>query len=589
MLPPPPGHRVRAGESSRRPTAVERRSTRWRRRDAAWVAQQPMDKYENVGLVGEGSYGVVMKCRHRESGQLVAIKKFLESEDDKTVKKIAMREIRMLKQLRHENLVNLIEAFRRKNRLYLVFEFVDHTLLDELQRQPTGLEEAAARKIIWQILRGVDFCHMHNIIHRDVKPENVLISKTGVVKLCDFGFARMMAQPGELYTDYVATRWYRAPELLVGDAHYGRAVDVWATGCVTSELLTGEPLFPGESDIDQLHHIIRCFGNISQRYKEIFNRNPLFTGVRLPPDVKNVESLQKRHPKCSHVVVDFLKLTLAVDADDRPSCSQLLKHNWFIKDGFANKFLPELKAVAQNDFDRNPLLTSKVSGADSRTPSRWTPPDTGDRETRRESRRAAAESDDAFSDDDDEGVKGASQGKKVFDANAAAQTPRADVGDAKRHPEPVVSMIAHSTMPPITTASTPTGGDRSPLGGVGGGKASNAGRGKQLLPLAHPNIPALPGGNHEVVLNEHPTDWHSQLGGKPPPQHNDRAKPSSNTLPKDQAHAASIAEKPPGHLLLPELRGPEGNKNKLNKKNVFGQAIQTSPSPIHVKDTLPSV
>jgi len=83
-----------------------------------------------------------------------------------------------------------------------------------------------------------------------------------VVKLCDFGFARTMAQPGEAYTDYVATRWYRAPELLVGDTNYGRAVDIWAVGCLISELLTSEPLFPGKSDIDQLYHIIKCFGRL---------------------------------------------------------------------------------------------------------------------------------------------------------------------------------------------------------------------------------------------------------------------------------------------------------------------------------------
>eukprot|EP00729_Bicosta_minor_P007650 gene7650-33895_t len=97
-----------------------------------------MEKYENMGIIGEGSYGMVIKCRQKESGELVAIKKFLESEEDKQVKKIAMREIRMLKQLRHDNLVNLIEVFRRKRRLYLVFEYVDHTLLHDLESNPNG-------------------------------------------------------------------------------------------------------------------------------------------------------------------------------------------------------------------------------------------------------------------------------------------------------------------------------------------------------------------------------------------------------------------------------------------------------------------
>uniref|UniRef100_F6QWY8 cyclin-dependent kinase n=2 Tax=Ciona intestinalis TaxID=7719 RepID=F6QWY8_CIOIN len=218
-----------------------------------------MEKYDNLGMVGEGSYGMVMKCKHKESGQIVAIKKFLESEDDKMVKKIAMREVRMLRKLHHENLVNLIEVFRRRKRLYLVFEFVDHTVLDDLEKYPNGLNEMTVRKILWQVLRGVEFCHSHNIIHRDIKPENILNSRSGVIKLCDFGFARTLAAPGEVYTDYVATRWYRAPELLVGDTKYGRAVDIWAVGCLITEMLTGDPLFPGDSDIDQLYHIIKCF------------------------------------------------------------------------------------------------------------------------------------------------------------------------------------------------------------------------------------------------------------------------------------------------------------------------------------------
>ncbi|VDP70509.1 unnamed protein product [Echinostoma caproni] len=174
-----------------------------------------MEKYDNLGMVGEGSYGMVMKCRNKETGQLVAIKKFLDSEEDKLVKKIAAREIKMLKQLRHDNLVNLLEVFRRKKRLYLVFEFVDHTVLEDLENNPKGLSEITTKKILFQVVRGIEFCHVHNIIHRDIKPENVLVSRSGIVKLCDFGFARTLAAPGEVYTDYVATRWYRAPELLV--------------------------------------------------------------------------------------------------------------------------------------------------------------------------------------------------------------------------------------------------------------------------------------------------------------------------------------------------------------------------------------
>lgn len=314
-----------------------------------------MEKYENLGLVGEGSYGMVLKCKHKETSQIVAIKKFLESEDDKMVKKIAMREVRMLKQLRHENLVNLIEVFRRKKRLYLVFEFVDHTILDELERFPSGLDEQTVRKCLWQVLKGIEFCHVHNIIHRDIKPENILVSKSGIVKLCDFGFARTIAGPGEIYTDYVATRWYRAPELLVGDTNYGKAVDVWAVGCLQAEMLTGEPLFPGDSDIDQLYHIIKCFGNLIQRHKEVFMKNPLFVGMRLP-EVRNVEPLERRFPHLTALSIAVMKSCLHLDPDQRPSCDQILRHEFFTKDGFYDTFPGELRAKIQKEVEQNPLL-----------------------------------------------------------------------------------------------------------------------------------------------------------------------------------------------------------------------------------------
>jgi len=319
-----------------------------------------MEKYENLGPVGEGSYGMVLKCRHKETTQLVAIKKFLDSDEDRMVKKIAMREVRMLRSLRHENLVNLIEVFRRKKRLYLVFEFVDNTILDELEKYPNGLDEGYIRKILWQTLRVTEFCHSHNIIHRDIKPENILISKSGVVKLCDFGFARLLAQPGENYTDYVATRWYRAPELLVGDTKYGKDVDIWALGCLIAELLTGDPLFPGDSDLDQLHQIIKCLGNLKPRYKEIFLKNPGFAGTRFP-EVGRVEPFEKKFKRVSVMLMDILKKCLSLDADVRPTCAELLKHDFFCRDGFSSRFIQELKLKVAKENEKKPLLNNKSS------------------------------------------------------------------------------------------------------------------------------------------------------------------------------------------------------------------------------------
>ncbi|XP_034532002.1 LOW QUALITY PROTEIN: serine/threonine-protein kinase MAK-like [Notolabrus celidotus] len=316
-----------------------------------------MERYESLGLVGEGSYGTVLKCRHRDSGRLVAIKKFQDSDDDKTVKKIALREIKLLKQLRHDNLVNLLEVWKRRRRWYLVFEFVERTLLDDLEQNPNTLDLNTSRQYLFQILRAVAFIHQQNIIHRDIKPENILISQGGVVKLCDFGFARTMTTPadGGVYTDYVATRWYRAPELLVGDTKYGKPVDVWAVGCLLLEMLTGLPLFPGDSDLDQIYHIVRCFGNLTAHHQELFYRNPVFSGVRLPQCSGRVP-LEQRFLTIPTNALDIAKNCLQLDPENRTQCSELLEHTLFTHDSFDVRFLDELNAKIQKDHRENSTL-----------------------------------------------------------------------------------------------------------------------------------------------------------------------------------------------------------------------------------------
>ncbi|XP_033734922.1 cyclin-dependent kinase-like 1 isoform X26 [Pecten maximus] len=286
-----------------------------------------MEKYEKLTKIGEGSYGVVFKCRNKESGMTVAIKRFVESEEDPLIKKIAMREIRMLKQLKHPNLVNLIEVFRRKKRLHLVFEYVDHTVLHELERSPRGVNEDLVKKIVSQTLEAVNFCHIRNCIHRDVKPENILLSIENKVKLCDFGFARVLTGPSDEYTDYVATRWYRAPELLVGDPKYGPPVDVWAIGCVFAELLSGQALWPGKSDLDQIFQIKKTLGDLIASQKSAFSSNIFFQGLEIPNvEPEHYVPLELKFHKVSPNALDFMKNCLRMDPADRMTCEELLKH-----------------------------------------------------------------------------------------------------------------------------------------------------------------------------------------------------------------------------------------------------------------------
>jgi len=341
-----------------------------------------MDKYENLGVVGEGSYGIVSKVKHKPTGRVVAIKKFIESEDDKNVRKIALREVRALRKLKHDNLVALLEVFRRKKRLYLVFEYVDRTVLDELERSPNGLSETFTCKIIYQVLSGTQYMHSVNFIHRDIKPENILISKAGVVKICDFGFARSLFRDSESAnnklvgsgrvqcTDYVATRWYRAPELLVGDLHYGQSVDIWAIGCLTAELSNSLPLFPGKSDLDQLHLIMTACGELCEMHQSIFEKSSSFKKfTKLLPRYKIGSVPLERTLKTTSVdLIDFIKSCLKMDPSMRMTCRNLLdKSSCFLRPVFQQKTLPDLMGrIARESNDKQPALRAS---APSTTPS----------------------------------------------------------------------------------------------------------------------------------------------------------------------------------------------------------------------------
>uniref|UniRef100_A0A8C3LC92 cyclin-dependent kinase n=1 Tax=Chrysolophus pictus TaxID=9089 RepID=A0A8C3LC92_CHRPC len=281
-----------------------------------------MERYEKLGKVGEGSYGVVFKCRNRETGQIVAIKKFLESEEDPVIRKIALREIRMLKQLKHPNLVNLLEVFRRKRKLHLVFEYCDHTVLHELNKHPRGVPEHLVRSITWQTLQAVNFCHKHNCIHRDVKPENILITKHSVIKLCDFGFARMLSECCCLPPWVIHAR---VPSL---QTMYVPPVDVWAIGCVFAELLSGVPLWPGKSDVDQLYLIRRTLGDLIPRHQQVFSTNQFFSGVTIP-DPESMEPLEMKFPSISYPALALMKGCLRMDPAERQTCEQLLQHPYF--------------------------------------------------------------------------------------------------------------------------------------------------------------------------------------------------------------------------------------------------------------------
>ncbi|GLD93284.1 hypothetical protein PINS_up001876 [Pythium insidiosum] len=296
-----------------------------------------MNKYEVLGVIGEGAYGVVLKCRNRETSEVVAIKKFKENEDDDPmVRKTTLREVKMLRLLKHPNIVALKEAFRRKGRLYLVFDYVEKNLLEVLEEKPNGIDAELVRQYVFQLCCAIHHCHTNGVIHRDIKPENLLVNVSNgdlSLRLCDFGFARSLASSAgavahEL-TEYVATRWYRAPELLLGDTKYTKSVDIWAIGCIMGELVEGQPVFAGESEIDQLYVIQKTLGPLSKRHMELFATNPRFSGMKMP-DVKHPETLQRKYcGRLSKRGLQFLEMTLQLNAEDRLTSEQCLRHPYF--------------------------------------------------------------------------------------------------------------------------------------------------------------------------------------------------------------------------------------------------------------------
>ncbi|KAF0042639.1 hypothetical protein F2P81_006171 [Scophthalmus maximus] len=292
------------------------------------VEAEGLSTDERVWMEGS-AYGVVLKCRHKDTNEIVAIKKFKDSEENEEVKETTLRELKMLRTLKQENIVELKEAFRRRGKLYLVFEYVEKNMLELLEELPNGVPTEKARNYIFQLIKAIHWCHKHDIVHRDIKPENLLISSDDILKLCDFGFARNLSEGTDAnYTEYVATRWYRSPELLLG-APYGKAVDMWSVGCILGELSDGQPLFPGESEIDQLFTIQKVLGPLPPEQMKLFYNNPRFHGLRFPA-VNHPQTLERRYLGIiGGGLLDLLKNLLLLNPTERFLTEQSLNHHAF--------------------------------------------------------------------------------------------------------------------------------------------------------------------------------------------------------------------------------------------------------------------
>ena len=240
----------------------------------------------------------------------------------------AIREISLMKELKHENIVSLHDVIHTENKLMLVFEYMDKDLKKYMDsRGDRGqLDYITIKSFMYQLLQGIAFCHENRVLHRDLKPQNLLINSKGQLKLGDFGLARAFGIPVNTFSNEVVTLWYRAPDVLLGSRTYNTSIDIWSAGCIMAEMYTGRPLFPGTTNEDELQKIFRLMGTPSERS---------WPGISQFPEYKPTfhiyatQDLRSILPQVDQLGLDLLSRMLQLRPEMRISAKDALGHQWF--------------------------------------------------------------------------------------------------------------------------------------------------------------------------------------------------------------------------------------------------------------------
>ncbi|CAD8064171.1 unnamed protein product [Paramecium primaurelia] len=330
-----------------------------------------MDQYKIVKRLGDGTYGCVYKATNINTGQTVAIKKFKKKYTswDECVN---LREVKALQKLKHPNIIKLVEVFKEKDELNLVFEYLDKDIYQQyLENQNNGkhLSEDKIRSVIKQVTEGLAYMHKVGYFHRDLKPENLLVSGE-TVKICDFGLAREIRSKPP-YTDYVATRWYRAPEILLKSPNYNSPVDIFALGCIMAELYTLKPLFNGSSELDQLFKLCQTLG--TPNIRDWPESQKLANAANITFPTYSPVQLEKVIPNASPEALELIRDMLKYDPQKRPSAKQILEYPYFTNHCFPmiqqienKQEFPKIDRIERHEKHEDIFELPKVNNKENR-------------------------------------------------------------------------------------------------------------------------------------------------------------------------------------------------------------------------------
>lgn len=309
--------------------------------------------YDNIQNVGTGSYGLVCSAINTSTNSKVAIKKLSRPFQSAIHAKRTYRELTLLAQMKHENVIGLLDVFSPcksyidMNDIYFVTHLMGADLASVIKTQ--RLSDEHIQYLIYQLLKGLRYIHSAGIIHRDLKPSNIAVNEDCQLKVLDFGLARHAEFE---MTGYVATRWYRAPEIMLNWMRYNQTVDIWSVGCILAELITSKTLFPGRDHIDQLLRIMALCGTPSPQFMTKITSEEALSYVRTVPvmirkDFKEIFAQSTANP----LAIDLLDQMLQLDSDLRPTAEQALKHPYLAQLNEPNETMQTATSLYDESFE----------------------------------------------------------------------------------------------------------------------------------------------------------------------------------------------------------------------------------------------